>query len=285
MGKKLGALILATVAATAYAVVENREIIESNYTISSDKLPDSFVGKKILVLSDLHRKRYGDNFNNLMNSVIAAEPDFIFFTGDLYSRTETDMIPKIALMRRLKSTAPLYYILGNHEIQNMDCADALCYKLESEGVHVLRNAHEKIYCEMDSIDIYGTEIPLKYYKNREGGFRNLPKLTADKLTKMLGKPDKRRFNILLSHTPFPFNAYAEWGADLTFSGHCHGGVIRLPYVGGILSPERKFLPEYTKGIYRKEVDNGAAQMLVTAGLGKFRINNPSEIMLCTLNKQ
>jgi uncharacterized protein len=66
---------------------------------------------------------------------------------------------------------------------------------------------------------------------------------------------------------------------------CHGGVIRLPFIGGILSPERKFFPRYTKGIYELNAEQGLAKLAVTAGLGKFRLNNPSEIMICTLERQ
>jgi len=78
-----------------------------------------------------------------------------------------------------------------------------------------------------------------------------------------------------------FEAYERWGADIVFSGHVHGGVIRLPIIGGLLSPERRFFPKYTKGLYRL----GKTVMAVTAGLGKFRINDPSEIMLLTLTNK
>ena len=80
-----------------YMLISNRQLRVNEYELKVSKLPENFVGKKILLLADLHKKRYGDNFNNLVNSCIAAEPDFIFFAGDLYSRDETDMIPKLAL--------------------------------------------------------------------------------------------------------------------------------------------------------------------------------------------
>lgn len=58
------------------------------------------------------------------------------------------------------------------------------------------------------------------------------------------------------------------------SGHIHGGIIRLPIVGGILSPERKFFPKYSLGEYKK----GKTHMIVSAGIGKFRLFNPSEVV-------
>ena len=112
MSVKKIAVRSAVIAAAGWFIVQNRQLKVSQYKVSCPKLPESFNGKKILLLSDLHKKRYGDNFNNLMNSVIAAEPDYIFFAGDLYSKDEKDMIPKLALMRRLKNTAPLYFILS-----------------------------------------------------------------------------------------------------------------------------------------------------------------------------
>ena len=246
-----------------YMLISNRQLRVNEYELKVSKLPENFVGKKILLLADLHKKRYGDNFNNLVNSCIAAEPDFIFFAGDLYSRDETDMIPKLALMKRLKHIAPTYYIFGNHETDNM----------------------EQIKIGEDHINIYGTQLPQRFYRNEDFSHHDLPQITKDELTKLLGEPDRSECNFLLSHTPLAFRAYADWGADVTFSGHCHGGVIRLPFIGGILSPERKFFPRYTKGIYELDAEQGLAKLAVTAGLGKFRLNNPSEIMICTLERQ
>ena len=268
-----------------YMLISNRQLRVNEYELKVSKLPENFVGKKILLLADLHKKRYGDNFNNLVNSCIAAEPDFIFFAGDLYSRDETDMIPKLALMKRLKHIAPTYYIFGNHETDNMDNAEALALKLTECGVHVLRNAMEQIKIGEDHINIYGTQLSQRFYRNEDFSHHDLPRLTKYELTKLLGEPDKSECNFLLSHTPLAFRAYADWGADVTFSGHCHGGVIRLPFIGGILSPERKFFPRYTKGIYELNAEQGLAKLAVTAGIGKFRLNNPSEIMICTLERQ
>lgn len=267
-----------------YCLISNRQLRVNNYTLKCEKLPESFVGKKILLIADLHKKRYGDNFNNLINSCAVAEPDLIFFAGDLYSRDETDMVPKLALMKRLKHIAPTYYIFGNHETDNMDNAEALALKLSNIGVHMLRNSCEKISFDGESINIYGTQLPQRYYRNEDFSRHDLPKLTAQELEKLLGKPDTSECNFLLSHTPLPFEAYARWGADVTFSGHCHGGVIRLPIIGGLLSPERKFFPRYTKGIYEMDAPQGVSRLAVTVGLGKFRLNNPSEIMICTLEK-
>ena len=82
--------------------------------------------------------------------------------------------------------------------------------------------------------------------------------------------------ILLAHDPAPFAAYAAWGAPLTLSGHIHGGGIRLPLVGGLVSPARRFFPKYSAGAYALD----GRQLIVSRGLCIRqcpRIGNPPEV--------
>ena len=75
----------------------------------------------------------------------------------------------------------------------------------------------------------------------------------------------------------------NWGSDLIFAGHMHGGIIRLPFLGGVLSPERDYFPEYDGGKY--ELENST--MVVGRGLGNYTINlrifNRPELMVVTLD--
>ncbi len=278
-GKILLGMGFSTVLAVS-AMVENRQLLTTKYIVSSKKLPKNFDGKKILHLSDLHKKRYGDGYNNLLNSCKVQEPDYIFFTGDLFSRCEKNLFPKLVLMKRLAKIAPVYYIMGNHETDVPEKSSALNERLKREGIHVLINESERLWCGDEYVNIYGTELPEDCYKNPNGGYNNLLPVTEKMLNGTLGKAPKDECNILLSHSPFPLCVYDKWGADFVFSGHCHGGSVRLPVVGGVLSPERKFFPKYTKGVYKL----GDCKMILSAGLGKFRLGNPAEIVVVTLKK-
>ena len=277
--------LLLTFVGAGYFLIANREVRVTNKKLECSKLPDSFEGKKILVLSDLHKKRYGDNFNNIMGYCESAKPDYIFFLGDLYSRDETDMRPKAAFLARLRDLAPTYYIPGNHELYQPECLEALCCRLNEIGVNVLRNKKMTLTENGESIDLYGLQLPLHYYVNSDWSYCDLPKPTTKYLNKKLGEPSSDRCTFLLAHKPAFFEQYAQWGADVTFSGHNHGGIIRLPIIGGLLSPERRFFPKYSKGIYNSKTYGTDRQLVVTAGLGKFRFNNPSEILVCTLTKR
>ena len=90
------------------------------------------------------------------------------------------------------------------------------------------------------------------------------------------------YTILLSHRPESFRLYVHCGADLVFSGHAHGGQVRIPFVGGLVAPHQGFFPEYDSGLYRE----GGTSMLVSRGLGNsiipLRINNRPEIIVAIL---
>ncbi len=278
---KIAAKILIGAAAAAgagWTLVQNRQLMTSKYELEMKGLPAGFEGKRILLLSDLHKKRYGEGFSNLINSCAFLEPDLIFFTGDLFSRDEINLKPKLVLMQRLLKIAPVYYILGNHETDAPKRSEKLIADLRAEGVCVLRNESTEISFGEDSITLWGLELPRECYRSDSSLYRKLRPVTAELVEELLGRPDPDRKNFLLAHTPLPLKAYSEWGADAVFSGHVHGGVVRLPLIGGILSPERRFFPKYTRGLY----SYNDTKLVLSAGLGKFRLNNPSQIILVTL---
>lgn len=256
----------------------NRQLRIEEEVMYSRRLPQAFEGEKILLLADLHRKKFGKDYCILLDTVRAAQPDCIFFAGDLYSRDERELGGKVKLMAALNEIAPTYYAPGNHELFDPELRDAMICKLKDLGLYALKNERATIEKDGQQLDIYGLQLPERYFVSRNGSFRDLPVPTADTLTGYLGGPDREVCNLLIAHDPLFFSAYEEWGADLVFSGHVHGGMIRLPLLGGLLSPERKFFPKYSKGIYRL----GSAVMAVTSGLGKLRVNEPPQLLLLTL---
>ena len=95
---------------------------------------------------------------------------------------------------------------------------------------------------------------------------------------LLGNARKDNYVILLAHNPDFFSEYARWGADLTISGHVHGGIARVPFWGkGVISPSLRLFPEYDGGIF----EQGGAKMLLSRGLGTHtipvRLFNPGEL--------
>ena len=267
-----------TMLAGINAFLGNRQLIIEKDIMYSHKLPEIFEGRKILLLADLHKKKFGRGYSYLLDSVKAASPDYIIVAGDLYSRDEKELGGKVKLMKALADLAPVYYAAGNHELYDPDLHEAMMHKLKQLGVHALRNEMSVIWENGAKLNVYGLELPLRYFVNKDGSFRDMPVPDSDTIARYLGTPDGKCCNLMIAHNPLFFEAYEQWGADFVFSGHVHGGIIRLPLLGGLLSPERKFFPKYSKGIYKL----GKAVMAVTSGLGKLRINDPSQMMLLTL---
>ena len=105
------------------------------------------------------------------------------------------------------------------------------------------------------------------------------------LDKAMAGLDHHLFTILLSHRPEKMALYKEYPIDLVLSGHAHGGQIRLPFIGGVLSSGQGLFPKYQSGIYEED----ETKMIVSRGLGSgklaFRINDNAEVIVITLNKE
>lgn len=270
---ELCVVICVLIVAALILVISNCTLSVSRYEIKAD-------GElKILLLSDLHKKKFGKAYDRLLQSIPKEKFDIVCFTGDLVSRTETDFEKKIALMSRLSEIAPVFFVAGNHECDIADVEDRLYSRLESVGVRVLRNEKAVFFKNGVCYEIAGLEIERRFYKNPDGGYKNLPEMTSDYLKERLGEKGES-YTVLLAHSPFEFESFCEWRADLCLCGHVHGGAVRLPFVKGLLSPERKFFPKYSAGAFQKE----STSMIVSRGLGKLRVFNSSEICIIELKK-
>ena len=183
---------------------------------------------------------------------------------------------RLAQVKRKKF---LYYgELGAYRLI-LGCSDQVFLKnfaKEKLGC-LLEDEKEQINIKGTHLTVHGYELPEKYYKRFQQQY-----ISAEEIRKSIQEPEEGRYNILLAHNPVYFEGYALWGADLTLSGHLHGGLMRLPLIGGVISPQVKLFPKYDCGLYEKY----GRKLLVTAGLGShsiaFRINNPAEFMLVEL---
>jgi uncharacterized protein len=248
----------------------NNFITMTTINYKSDKLPQSFKGYKVIHLSDLHGKSFGRDQERLVGKVKDRKPDIIVYTGDLVDSSNKNYDSGITLMRELVKVAPVYYVTGNHEWWGIDY-EYLKAELKELGVRILNNRSEALKAGNDRISIIGVDDPASGSKL---------KFTSE-LSKF--REDGENFKILLSHRPELFNLYADYKFDLTLSGHNHGGQFRLPFLGGVIGPDRGLFPQYTSGIYHE----GKYSMVVSRGLGNsiipLRLFNPPEVVEIILN--
>lgn len=258
-------LILALlIAALAFAVWDSAEHLQlTEYRVSSDKCPDGFDGFKIIQLSDLHGSDFGDR---LADKVRRQAPDIIALTGDFVTDSG-DLDTVRSLVSELVDICDVYFVSGNHEF-GAQLADEVRGIMEDAGVTYLGNSAVVIERGGDSIVLAGVEDPLAY-----ADMPSPPELMAELDAQY---PDS--YKILLGHRNYWMEEYPALPVDLILSGHAHGGLIRLPGVGGLIGTDRSLFPDYDGGLY----ENGRYTMIVSRGLGNSvpipRLFNRPEIV-------
>ncbi len=262
-------------------------IVKKNDIISS-KIDTSFDGYKILQLSDLHSREFGENNINIVNKINKIDPDIIVCTGDMMNSTNDDGHVFINLVKKISKDYPIYYIDGNHEqlveYNNVGVYNDFISSLKDLGVTVVKNSEVKLKKGSSHINLYGLNIDLVYYSTKKALKEANIEYTEENFSKTINKEnfEKDKFNILLTHNPIYFDVYEKSGVDLILAGHVHGGIIRIPFKGGLLSPDQEWFPKYYHGLYTINDTN----MIVSAGLGNdtvnFRLFNPFEMNLITL---
>lgn len=250
------------------------------YEVRSGKIKEKYT---FIMLSDLHNKSYGRGNEKLVRAIADCHPDSVMTAGDMYTSKEgTGFDNALALLEALSKQFPVYVANGNHEHKTSESRKAFgdmyeryMERLQACGVRTLVNEH--LILPDKNIDLCGCQIGRKYFKHFTK--REMP---PEYMEHLVGKANRDRFQILLAHNPVYFEEYARWGADLVLSGHVHGGIVRLPFLGGVISPAFTLFPQYDGGRFER----GDSTMLLGRGLGTHtlpvRMWNPGEIVLVTL---
>ncbi|MGN0334159.1 MAG: metallophosphoesterase [Lachnospiraceae bacterium] len=254
-----------------------------HYEIQSDKINSPV---KIVMLADLHNYLHGASNRELMEEIRRTAPDFVCIAGDMLignSMVSHEVAQNCVL--DLAKDYPVFYGLGNHEARMKIQREIYGNKYEdymapirSAGVFVLENQKRVFRVRENEFTIYGYDLPMKYFEK----FNRYP-FEVNQLTEALGSSQEDdSYRILIAHNPVYFKQYAAWGADLTLSGHLHGGIIRLPLIGGIITPQAKLFPRFSAGKYHI----GNRHLIVSRGLGThtipIRFHNPPELSVIHL---
>lgn len=243
-----------------------KKFMTTEYEYFSPRVPFSLDGKKIVQISDLHGRTYGKNHSLLLSAVAAQNPFAVFISGDLVDCEWEDRSIYLSLLTQLYSAygKNVYFVPGNHEHNCRSYADII-KGAASTGVSVMEGDCA-VFSDFAILGIDSARL-------------SSPRLNeaAKKVT------ERKKFTLALAHEPQYIGEYSRLGADLLFAGHAHGGQVRIGSVG-IYSPGQGLFPKYACGMYVK--DN--LTMIVSRGLGgktPFRINNPPELVVCTLRRK
>ena len=255
-------------------VVQNQNIQVNAISIEFETLPEDFVGYKIVQVSDLYNAEFGENNEDLLKLIKEQNPDIIVVTGDIVDSRRTNVQIARDFVNNATQIAPVYYVTGNHEAR-VDMEDEIDFIELNENVFVLHNQSVLLKKGESVIQLIGVDDP---------DYRAVEDSTEYMNEQLENYSDNEYFKILLSHRPELFEIYVQNNMNVVFSGHAHGGQVRLPFVGGLIAPHQGIFPKYDSGLYTSNNTN----LVISRGLGDsiipLRINNPPEIIVVKLEK-
>tara|TARA_R110002020_G_scaffold384233_5_gene595046 strand:+ start:6244 stop:7422 length:1179 start_codon:yes stop_codon:yes gene_type:complete len=256
--------------------------------VKSDLLPQSFIGLRIVQISDLHLGSFNYRYHILhraINTINSLKPDFIFFTGDLVNNYAWELNGWEDVLKSLTAQQGKYSVLGNHdygdyskweseEERNSNFADIKDFHAQI-GFKLLLNEAECIENKGDKIAIVGVE-----------NWGNPPFKQYGDLQQSLQGVEDVGFKILLSHDPSHWSEEVvnKTNIALTLSGHTHGMQAGINIKNKEWSPI-KYKYKHWAGLYRL----GHQFLYVSRGLGWMgfpgRLGMRPEITFIELEKE
>lgn len=287
MWKKTAAWIgAAGCACLVLSEYEKKHFSLEEVTIVSPKISGN---RTFVFLSDLHNNEFGRDNHRLVEAIHEVAPDGVLCGGDMMiCKGIGDVGVPLRLMEQLAARYPVFYGNGNHENRmkrEKETYGSLYEEyrdaLKRMGVAYLENRTEAFDSD---ILISGVDLKERYY--RKGLYEKMPFMGKEYLDRRLGTSNlpggEEKYRILLAHSPLYFNDYAAWGADLSLCGHFHGGTIRIPGLGGVMTPQYQFFLPWCAGNFEQE----GRRMVVSRGLGthsiNIRLNNRPQLMVLRL---
>lgn len=256
--------------------------------VKSDLLPQSFIGLRIVQISDLHLGSFNYRYHILdraIKTINSLKPDFIFFTGDLVNNYAWELNGWEKILKELTAKKGKYSVLGNHdygdyskweseEERNGNFADIKDFHAQI-GFKLLLNEAECIENKGDKIAIVGVE-----------NWGNPPFKQYGDLQQSLQGVEDVGFKILLSHDPSHWSeeVVSKTNIALTLSGHTHGMQAGINIKNKEWSPI-KYKYKHWAGLYRL----GHQFLYVSRGLGWMgfpgRLGMRPEITFIELEKE
>ncbi len=268
--RRLLALLALFALAAGFVYWQNFTLQVETVELFFESLPPQFDGLRVAELSDLHGRSFGKNNVRLLRTLQKARPDMICICGDLFDE-KTDLTMLEPLLTGLTDIAPVYYVTGNHEWQVKNLREIL-QKMRAWGVTVLENEERVLSRGGAEMVVAGVHDPCGPYDMK----------TPAALVRELRSAQGNDFILMLSHRNDELTMWSQLGVQLVLSGHCHGGVVRLPFVGGVFGTRRELFPEYDAGVYRQD----GTTLFVSRGLGytnvHFRLFNRPHVPIMIL---
>ncbi len=277
----VAAAVLCIVIWLGYEYYEHEAVQITEHTIPANGL----MADRALcfcVISDLHNnKKHCED--KLLAKLKNCKPDAFLLCGDMVNKHKADNTAALHFIKKLTAIAPVFYSYGNHEMelkadkseaweQYISRLPAGCILLDNQAAELKNLAKNLLVC--------GLTLPECFYGKgallTNEAWNYLPRLSLP--SPSICTP---YYRILLAHHPEYDVLYKKYKPDLILSGHLHGGLVRLPLIGGLISPRYRF-PKKDSGFYK----SSSGTLFISRGLGShtipLRAFNRTELTMITL---
>ncbi|MBQ8164479.1 MAG: metallophosphoesterase [Clostridia bacterium] len=281
-------LIACIVASIVNIAKCNNTINVKNIIVEHEDIPASFSGYKILQISDINGKEFGDRQEELIALVKGLDYDMILLTGDYYGEDKNDPWALLDLLDGLETDKPIYYILGEEDVEARDTEDddwMMCINPPA-GNQIVTALEER-----GALSVY----PAQRIESAAGEYIYLTGIKNNNTLKEFDFEAESEFSICVTHKPIDYNVdsrlrdvntriITELDYDLNIAGHTLGGQYKLPILGTVYTSDYGIFPQ-EKQVYGLSTDSSGRYNYICGGLGVksgFRVGISPEISIIEL---
>lgn len=246
------------------ALDEANTLTVESVVVELERLPKKLENFRIVHLSDIHHSPFTglEHIRRAISIANDLKPDMFVLTGDYVSHEAEYIRPAAEVLGTLKAEFGTHACLGNHD--HWTDADLVTKEFRAAGINVLINEGFRLAArEGASFWIGGVDDYMVGKTDLRAALRG-------------SFPDEMK--LLLAHNPVILRQAARYDVDLIFSGHTHGGQVKLRDEEKRILPRRKL----KNGLHRR----GATQIYITRGIGTVvlpvRFGCPPEITFIEL---
>lgn len=265
----------ATIALIWGAVIEPFALTVTELTIETDRWPRSAEPVRFLHITDLHVERLTKRDHQVAELAQKLKPEFIVITGDYvnlsYNQDPITAQQVAVLLGQIKAPQGVYATLGSPPVDLRETV----VPIFDHVPHIQLMRHDVAEITLSNgqdISILGMDCT-----------HDLP-LDRKRFDRLVTKSDNSKPQLFLFHSPEIMPEVAEHGLDLYLCGHTHGGQVRLPLIGPILTSSQ-LGRRFVMGLYTI----GRTSLYICRGLGleglsapRVRFLAPPELVLITL---
>lgn len=242
-----GALAAAGAGALSFDSVywENNHPEVTRFQWPTEKWPKGAKPFRLVLISDLHLKRFGDYERKVAAMVNGLEPQMLVMAGDYIEANDRfgELLQFLAL---LPARCPKFAVLGNWDHWSGVKPKDFNTEFARLGISLLDNESRALDSLPGPFCVVGVDDPTNGW---------------ERMDKAFAKVSESNFNLFLAHSPNVISNIADRPVDLLLCGHTHGGQVRIPWVKPFWLPKK--CEGYEAGFYEKT----GKRMYVNRGLG------------------